>query len=78
MTLPQFYEYFNQFGKIKQYYIVEHPKTGKSKGFGFIRYYDQESCDLVLSQTHALDCGYLYIEKFNPLKEKNCSTKDTY
>lgn len=38
----EFFNYFNQFGQMKQYYIVFDPKTGKSKGYGFLRYLHQE------------------------------------
>ena len=43
------YNYFSQFGKIRQAYVIKNPITKRSKKFGFTIMRDQESVDAVLS-----------------------------
>ena len=73
----EFFNYFNQFGQMKQYYIVFDPKTGKSKGYGFLRYLHQEDALKVQSQEHTLAGKKMAIERFDPLMDKEQNVKPT-
>ena len=71
VTQSEFRKYFSQFGEIKQSYIVECPKTKKSKCFGFLRYYNLRDADKVLRHEHYLRGKLLIINRFEPQIEKN-------
>lgn len=71
VTQSEFRKYFCQFGEIKQSYIVECPKTKKSKCFGFLRYYNVRDADKVLKHEHYLRGKLLIINRFEPQIEKN-------
>jgi RNA recognition motif-containing protein len=45
-------DYFSKFGKIERAYII--CKDGKSRGFGFIRYFCPKTTEKVLSQEHLI------------------------
>ena len=47
--------YFSQFGDILLVQVKRDPKTGQSKGFGFIRFAEYESQVKVISQRHMID-----------------------
>ena len=70
VTDEEFKNHFEQFGKLKQSYIVKDPNTGKSKGFGFIMYFDEESVQKVLGHENILANKKVKIELFHPLIEK--------
>ncbi|XP_046917493.1 TAR DNA-binding protein-43 homolog isoform X2 [Dermatophagoides farinae] len=48
-------EYFQQFGELIMAQVKKHPKTGESKGFGFIRFADYENQAKVISKRHLID-----------------------
>ncbi|CAC5415348.1 TAR DNA-binding protein 43-like [Mytilus californianus] len=47
--------YFSQFGELLLVQVKRDPKTGQSKGFGFIRFSEYESQVKVCSQRHMID-----------------------
>jgi len=47
-------EYFSQFGELAHWEIKVDKQTGKSKGFGFIRFTDVDSVEKVLDATHSI------------------------
>nr|XP_027201214.1 TAR DNA-binding protein 43-like [Dermatophagoides pteronyssinus] len=51
-------EYFQQFGELIMAQVKKHPKTGESKGFGFIRFADYENQAKVISKRHLIDGRY--------------------
>lgn len=48
-------DYFEAFGEVLMAQVKKDPKTGQSKGFGFIRFVSIESQMRVLSQRHMID-----------------------
>ncbi|CAH1164775.1 unnamed protein product [Phaedon cochleariae] len=48
-------EYFETFGEVLMAQVKKDPKTGQSKGFGFIRFGSYESQMRVLAQRHMID-----------------------
>lgn len=54
-TEQELREYFEQFGEVLMAQVKKDPKTGQSKGFGFIRFGSYESQLRVLSQRHMID-----------------------
>ncbi|KAJ1967401.1 hypothetical protein IWQ62_001886 [Dispira parvispora] len=49
-TQQEFTKFFEQFGQVQYANVMRHPHTGKSRGFGFVKYADKESYDNALSQ----------------------------
>lgn len=47
-------EYFEQFGELLMAQVKKDPKTGQSKGFGFVRYDDYESQLKVVAKRHCI------------------------
>uniref|UniRef100_A0A224XBX8 TAR DNA-binding protein 43 n=2 Tax=Panstrongylus TaxID=65342 RepID=A0A224XBX8_9HEMI len=54
-TEQQLREYFESFGEVLMAQVKKDPKTGQSKGFGFIRFANHESQVRVMSQRHLID-----------------------
>ena len=50
-TDDDLYNYFCQFGKIRQSYVIKDPVTRRSKKFGFAIMRDQDAVDAILAQT---------------------------
>merc|ERR1719481_674487 len=48
-------EYFEPYGEVLMAQVKKDPKTGQSKGFGFIRFANLETQTRVLSQRHMID-----------------------
>ncbi|KAE8750358.1 hypothetical protein FOCC_FOCC002918, partial [Frankliniella occidentalis] len=51
----QLREYFESFGEVLMAQVKKDPKTGQSKGFGFIRFGSYEAQIRVLAQRHMID-----------------------
>nr|XP_025045962.1 RNA-binding protein Musashi homolog 1-like isoform X2 [Pelodiscus sinensis] len=50
------WEYFSQFGEVKECLVMRDPLTKRSRGFGFITFMDQAGVNKVLAQSrHELD-----------------------
>lgn len=43
-------DYFQQFGEVQKAYVVKDPKTGKTRGFGFVIFKEIESYEKALAQ----------------------------
>jgi hypothetical protein len=54
-TEQQLREYFESFGEVLMAQVKKDPKSGQSKGFGFIRFGTYESQMRVLAQRHMID-----------------------
>ena len=48
-------EYFEQFGELLMAQVKKDPKSGLSKGFGFIRFTDPENQSKVITKRHCID-----------------------
>ncbi|XP_077297489.1 TAR DNA-binding protein 43-like isoform X2 [Arctopsyche grandis] len=48
-------DYFRSFGDLLLVQIKRDPKTGSSKGFGFVKFYDYDAQIKVLAQRHLID-----------------------
>lgn len=51
-------EYFEQFGELVMAQVKKDPKSGLSKGFGFIRFVDSDNQSKVFSKRHYIDGRY--------------------
>jgi RNA recognition motif-containing protein len=49
-----FKEYFKKYGEITDVQIVKDRATGRSRGFGFVRYQDPSSVKRVMKEKHYL------------------------
>jgi cold-inducible RNA-binding protein len=58
---------FSMFGKVEQAYIVVDPKTGKSKGFGFVIMNSDAEAQAAIAALNGKDCGG-YTVKVNEAK----------
>ena len=48
--------YFSQYGEVIDCVVMKNPQTGKSRGFGFVKFRDLSCVDVVLSSgPHMLD-----------------------
>nr|XP_006821189.1 PREDICTED: TAR DNA-binding protein 43-like [Saccoglossus kowalevskii] len=54
-TEEELKEYFSDFGELLMSQVKKDPKTGNSKGFGFVRFKDYETQLKVMSQRHNID-----------------------
>jgi len=54
-TEQELREYFEEFGEVLMAQVKKDPKSGQSKGFGFIRFANYESQARVLSKRHMID-----------------------
>jgi len=62
VSLEMFRGYFIKFGAIEEAIIMEDPKTGRPRGFGFVLYQDDEAARKACeSQYHSID---IYVSPF--------------
>lgn len=70
---------FSQFGNPTHLNLVRDRETGKSKGFGFLKYEDQRSCDLAVDNlTGAEVLGKLLRVDHTRYKKRDDEDDDTY
>jgi cold-inducible RNA-binding protein len=60
---------FSVFGKVKEAYIVTDPKTGQSKGFGFVVMSNDAEAEAAIKALDGKDCGGFTV-KVNEAKGK--------
>jgi cold-inducible RNA-binding protein len=60
---------FSMFGKVEKAYIVVDPKTGQSKGFGFVVMSSDAEAQAAIEALDGKDCGS-YTVKVNEAKGK--------
>jgi RNA recognition motif-containing protein len=58
---------FSMFGKVIEAYVVKDPKTGESKGFGFVEMSTEEEAQRAIATLNGKDCGG-YTVKVNEAK----------
>lgn len=49
VTNDDLYDHFQQYGEIRHAYVIYHPDTGVSRGFGYIHYKDKSSVEIALN-----------------------------
>ena len=54
-TESELREYFEQFGEVLMAQVKKDPKSGQSKGFGFIRFAEYETQTKVIARRHLID-----------------------
>ncbi|KAJ1658696.1 hypothetical protein IWQ61_002104 [Dispira simplex] len=54
-TVETLGQYFSQFGTVLEHVVMRDPVTGRSRGFGFVRFKEAQAVDAVLAQEHYLD-----------------------
>jgi len=70
---------FSQFGNPTHLNMIRDRETGKSKGFGFLKYEDQRSCDLAVDNLTGADVlGRLLRVDHTRYKKKDDEDEDTY
>ncbi len=60
---------FSMFGKVLKAYIVTDPKTGESKGYGFVEMSSDEEAKAAIATLDGKDCGGFTV-KVNEAKAK--------
>ena len=61
MTDTDLKNHFSQYGEIKEYQIIRDPISKSSRGFGFVRFYDDEIakkliCEVQITQISGRRC----------------------
>jgi len=70
---------FSQFGNPTHLNMIRDRETGKSKGFGFLKYEDQRSCDLAVDNLTGADVfGRLLRVDHTRYKKKDDEDEDTH
>lgn len=70
---------FSQFGSPTHLNLIRDRETGKSKGFGFLKYEDQRSCDLAVDNLTGADVlGRLLRVDHTRYKKKDDEDENTY
>ncbi|KAK5941599.1 RNA-binding protein Cwf29 [Knufia obscura] len=70
---------FSQFGNPTHLNLIRDRETGKSKGFGFIKYEDQRSCDLAVDNLTGADVlGRLLRVDHTRYKKRDDEDEDTH
>jgi RNA-binding motif protein, X-linked 2 len=70
---------FSQFGNPTHINLIRDKETGKTKGFGFLKYEDQRSCDLAVDNLGGADVlGRLLRVDHTRYKRKEGEDEDTY
>jgi len=58
--------YFSKFGAVTDARVISDRATGRSRGFGFVTFSDQQGCDAALSQQqHELDGRSIIVNMAN-------------
>ena len=72
LTEEEFTEYFRTFGKVKRAYIVFDNITRKSRGFGYVEFFNKESASKALSyENHDLNGIKIIVNEMKLKKEQN-------
>jgi len=66
LSETEFREYFEKFGSITDVQIVKDRNTGKSRGFGFVRFQDPSSVKKVMKEKHFLLNKLIEVKKAEP------------
>ncbi|ETN40851.1 uncharacterized protein HMPREF1541_05131 [Cyphellophora europaea CBS 101466] len=70
---------FSQFGNPTHLNLIRDKETGKSKGFGFLKYEDQRSCDLAVDNLGGAEVlGRLLRVDHTRYKKKDGEDEETY
>lgn len=77
MEEHEIYKFLQQFGNVKNLYLFRSKKTGNSKGYTFVQFYDSEIADIVANTlsgyiimgTHRLMCHVMSNEKCIRMEE---------
>lgn len=64
----QFRDYFSLFGTVAESQIIRDRLTGRSRGFGFVTFVDEESVDKVLLQRHLIQGKEVEVKMAEPRK----------
>ncbi|CAH8614950.1 unnamed protein product [Heterobilharzia americana] len=68
--------YFSRFGKIDKAIVMMDNKTGRSRGFGYIKYYEYKSVILTLEvKLHIIDGKQVDVKQFN-INMKGCNRRN--
>lgn len=73
MTENDLYEYFSEFGEIRNVYIIYDFDTKKSRGFGFIEFKKRKEADRCLNSDHMVNGVVVIVSK---MKLKNDIKKE--
>jgi len=65
---PEFKKYFEQFGPVAEAQIMTERDTGRSRGFGFVTFQDEDTAEKVLSLQHSIQGKPVEVKKAEPKK----------
>ena len=74
-TDAKLFNYFSQFGEIKNAYVIFDPENGRSKGFGYIQFVDYTVVDYIMNLEHFIDGKKALINRFE-LQSEVCNKKN--
>lgn len=66
VTDKDFYEYFGEFGTVKDAIVMVDRNTGSSRGFGFVTFEREDAVDRVMKQDHELQGKRIEIKRAEP------------
>jgi len=58
-------DYFRKYGELRRAYVIYHPETGVSRGFGYIHYKDKNSIEVALKAEGMKNVKNFKVERFS-------------
>lgn len=72
-TKEDLHEYFSQFGAVEDAFVLTDRETGKSRGFGFVTFTNDDEGDKAIEATDGVDFGgrNLNVNEARPREERS-------
>jgi len=64
----EFKKYFEQFGAVTESQVMTERETGRSRGFGFVTFHEEETAERVLATQHAIQGKPVEVKRAEPKK----------
>jgi len=65
---PEFKKYFEQFGAVTEAQVMTERDTGRSRGFGFVTFQEEDTAEKVLTLQHSIQGKPVEVKKAEPKK----------
>lgn len=64
ITDEKLFNYFRQFGELKNAYVICDPENGRSKGFGYVQFIHQADVEKAFKTKHKIEDKEVFINRF--------------
>jgi len=68
LTQADFRKFFETFGTVAEAQVMTERESGRSRGFGFVTFHDDESVEKVLAKTHSIQGKPVEVKRAEPKK----------